>query len=212
MRNHWLLVFLFLTQLTGFMCTRDRSVDSNHLEILLIRILFNGPNYEGDSYEGILPATEYALWIEDQDGKCLTTLEITQTAVTVDSVHGSHVEHLAVWAEAAGVTYDLLAQTTDSGIPATFDGITAASRTIYQNPDTPVLLEKEWDLTDNHGLNIQSGIIYVFFEAANIVKYASDEVVTITSEHTAAQVNLNSQQTAPASTTQHILELTVTFQ
>ena len=83
---------------------------------------------------------------------------------------------------------------------------------LYQNPDTPVLLEKEWDLTDNHGLTIQSGIIYVCFEAANIIKYASDEVVTITSEQTATQVNLNSQQTAPASATQHILELTVTFQ
>ena len=61
MRNHWLIVFLFL-HLTGLMCTRDKSINPNQPDALLIQILFNGPNYEGDFYEGFLPATEYAVF------------------------------------------------------------------------------------------------------------------------------------------------------
>jgi hypothetical protein len=209
MKKFWIPVLSVLIAL-GTRCMRDRSVNSDHADDLLIHILLNGPNYEGDFYEGFLPPTEYALWVEDQEGHCLITLEITPTAVTVDSIHGSHIEHLPVWAEAAGMTYDLLAQTTESGIPAAFDGITAASPALYQNPDTPLLIEKAWDLT-KEGLKIKNDMIYICFEAANIIKYTSDETVTVVSEHTKSFVDLNGMQTVPAAATPHILELTVSF-
>ena len=171
-----ILMILSLLLLTT-MCSKD---DKESLSTI-VKIMFtlNGPVFQGDGYpEGTNVPTDFAVWVEDESGEFVKTLQVTPTAVTVDTAHGSHIEHLAVWSEAAGVTYADLAAETDDGVAPSYDGLTTASPNLMAGP-AEQSFTVSWDLTDANGDDVEPGQYICVIESANISKNTiagSDEV------------------------------------
>ncbi|MBN2102941.1 hypothetical protein JW835_02770 [bacterium] len=141
---------------------------------------FNGPRYEGDYYPPTLQVTsDYAIWIENDAGEFIKTLQITPVAVTVDSAQGSHIEHLPSWLEASGTTYEDLEQETDDGVAPSFDGLTASSPYFADNTDIKTMTVY-WDRKDAEGQTVLPGIYYCVLESANIIKAGDSASGTVT--------------------------------
>jgi len=205
------LLLLSLAVICSLMCSKDEEVTGwSNISKVLIAIQFNGPDYTGDYYSGYLPATDYAVWIENRDREYVRTVEITPTAVSV-SENGSHMEHLPAWAAASGLTYAQLEQTTEGGIAPEFDGLTGASPQFWASPDTVITLSCEWNITNANGERVGEDDYYICFEAANITKMAVDSLDIINAENTYASINGESQSVTPADPTTHILSITGSF-
>ena len=176
-----LSLLMGLIVLTSIMCTKDKDTD-NEKVFTSVQILLNliGPKYQGTYYPDFLEVTtDYAIWIEDANREYVKTLQITPVAVTVDSAHGSHIEHLPGWSEAAGITYADLENETDDGVAPSFDGITGASP--FFAPDAvEITISVIWDLTDAEEQPVGPGVFYACAEAANIIKDGDSEAETVT--------------------------------
>ena len=163
-----ILMMLSLLVLTTTLCSKD---DKESLSTI-VKIMFtlNGPVFQGNGYpDGTNVPTDFAVWIEDENGDFVKTLQITPTAVTVDSAHGSHIEHLAVWSEAAGVTYADLQAEIEDGLAPSYDGLTTASPNLMAGP-VEQSFTVEWDLTDADGDDVEPGQYVCVVESANISK------------------------------------------
>lgn len=208
--KRFILLLLTIFTISSMMCTEEKeSSPWNNISKILVSIQFNGPDYEGDFYNGSLPATDYAVWIENRDREYVRTVQITPTAVSVGE-NGSHVEHLPAWAAASGTTYEQLEQSTESGVAPEFDGLTGASPRLWTNPDTLLTLSCEWDITDQNGNRVTADDYYICFESANIIKY-QDGVDVINAENTNAKINGSLKTVSPAAPTEHILSITGSF-
>lgn len=159
-------------------------------ESLTIAPTFSGPLYKGNFYKGYLPATGFALWIEDAQGGFVKTLHVSKGMVEV-GLFGAHTNHLPIWEAKSGVVIDT--SVTDKSlafIPEEFDGITSASPSFGTAlPDTT--LSFSWDFTDASGSAVAPGTYTFHFEAGNITKDSVESgtpPVTVFSETTAGTV------------------------
>ena len=171
------LILMLSVVLLTTLCSKDDDEPAN--QVVQIEFTLNGPlGVVAEVYgDAVTVPTDYAVWIEDAQGNFVKTLRVTETAVTVDSAHGSHIEHLAGWAEAAGLTYAELQQETASGVPASLDALTGASPNLMVEPFEETITV-EWDKKDANGNAIESGIYACFVESANLYKhYVGEEVV-----------------------------------
>jgi len=178
---------------------------------------FNGPRYQGDYYSAILQVTnDYAVWIENESGEYIKTLEITPSAVTVDSDHGSsHLEHLSSWCEASGTTYEDLEEETADGVAPSFDGLTAASP--YFADDTDIkTMTVYWDRKNQEGQTVLPGIYFCVIESANLIKEGDSESETVTrfeinSETLRMRMDLANQTVDVDPSTEHLLSMEALF-
>ncbi|MFC1569810.1 DUF2271 domain-containing protein [bacterium] len=215
--KRFFILFFSLVILTTTMCNKDNSVNNNTLyQTVQILLKLKGPAYQGTYYPDYLQiTTDYAIWIEDAERTFVKTLQITPVAVTVDSAHGSHIEHLPVWSEASGLSYEDLELETDDGIAPSFDGITSASP-FFAVGEVEQTLTVNWDLTDANGQDIESGIYYCCAEAANIIKDGDFDVGTetnfeINSETISVQLNLTNGTSNADPATDNLTGIEATF-
>ncbi|MBN1779493.1 hypothetical protein JW948_00015 [bacterium] len=169
-------IILLCTLILFFtMCSRDKGVNNDGYRSVTIHLKIKGPAYQGDFYAAFLQVTtDYAVWIEDEDGHYVQTLQITPVAVTVDSAHGSHIEHLPAWSLSSGLTYADLELETEDGIPPSFDGLTSASPYFAAGADEQILTIT-WDIK-----NTEPGLYTCYVEASNIIKEGDSEAGTVT--------------------------------
>ncbi|MBN1895716.1 DUF2271 domain-containing protein [bacterium] len=188
------------------MCDRSKSVleTGASFSSLDIALKFKGPVYQGTFYN-VSVNTDYVIWIENAARQYVKTLRITPTAVTVGT-HGSHVEHLPAWMAKSGVTYAGLSGLTTDGIPAPFDAMTSASPVF--DGDTVITATVNWDMKDQDGKPVNTGVYYCCAEAANLIKN-TDNDTQIIAENTAASIDLESGAVTAASPTAHILEIAI---
>lgn len=180
-----LSVFLLTT-----LCSKDDDEPAN--QVVQIVFTLDGPQgVVSEVYsEGITVPTDYAVWIEDAQGNFVKTLHVTETVVTVSPSQGSHLEHLASWAAAAGLTYEELQKETEDGIPASLDGLTGATPNLMVEPFEETITV-EWDKKDANGNAIDSGIYACFVESANLHKYYVGDDVVVDIIAGVAQMNIN---------------------
>lgn len=164
-----------LTKCEHAVCGGADTLDS----ALTIQMRIDGPVYTGNAYsvaEGVLPPTDYVLWIEDAARKVIRTLRVTRDLVTIQN-GASRLFHTPIWAEATRQTDSTLRASLGSnaaGTPTAYDGITAASVAInnaavgdiYGVDDTTIVIS--WDLRDSAGTQVPVGEYYFCAEVANI--------------------------------------------
>jgi hypothetical protein len=189
------------------MCDRSKSIMETGAPFssLDIALKFKGPVYQGTFYN-VSVNTDYVIWIENAARQYIRTLRITPTAVTVGT-HGSHVEHLPAWMAKSGVTYAGLSALTTDGVPAPFDAMTSASPVF--DGDTVIVATVNWDLKDQDGKPVSTGLYHCCAEAANLIKNTADDT-QIVAENTSASIDLKTGTVNAASPTAHILEIAVT--
>lgn len=191
--------------------------DKGELVYTQVQIMLKatGPRFEGNAYPPTLQVTsDYAIWLEDADRSYIKTLEISPVAVTVDSAHGSHIEHLPTWAAAAGFTYADLEAETEDGVAPSFDGITGASP-YFESDTSEKDITTTWDFTDAADQALEAGIYYCCAEVANIIKEA-DSLGTVTrfeikSETLAMQINTSDGTFTTEEPTANLKDMTATF-
>lgn len=210
-----LILLTGIVLLFACMCSKDNK-EYQVIQSIIISILCTGPGYEGTYYPDNLQVTsDYAIWIEDADHNYIKTLKITPVAVTVDSAHGSHIEHLPGWMETSGLTYSDLAAETANGIAPSFDGRTGASPYFESNTDEQTLTAV-WDLSDANGDLVTGTTYYGVVEVANIIKdgdmgSGATERFEVHSETLSTSIDLNTQTGSCNDFTEHIQEISVEF-
>ena len=174
---------------------------------LAIQLRINGPVYQGSFYKGFLPATDYAVWIEDEHGNYVETLAISESVVTVGEY--SHVEHLPTWQQASGVTYEALQGETADGVAPSFDAVTSAS-VRFTGDVAEQTLTCVWPVFDVDVPLVEPGLYNYCAEVANITK---DEAAgyRINAETTRGTVDVEHHTAQPAAPTSHILSLSASF-
>ena len=197
----------------GLGCSDDDGDGSTQKKVL-VSLTFNGPVYEGNWYSGYLPATDHAIWIEDENNSFVTTLQLNESIVKVGE-HGAHLEHVPAWTAASGESDDSLSQRVDTAngvdIPLDYDGITAASVLFEGAPPPDTTIEATWDLTDYTGAEVAAGTYRFCAEVANIQK---DSAATnpppeyVISETCCGTVEVEDGPVTDASPTQSISSLT----
>lgn len=202
-------IFLSVLILSGTGCEKDKGVKPKPtISSVIVKLRFSGPRYAGTFYTGYLPATDYAVWIEDAGFDYLKTLGISQSVVSVGKY--PHLGHLPSWQAKSGITYEDLKAETESGVAPSFDAVSSAS-VYFQRDITDTTLVFEWDLKDSDGNRVLEGVFYFCAEVANITK---DEATTyqVNSETTSGSMDLKEKSTTQADPTQHILELSAEYQ
>ena len=170
---------------------------------VVVTLHFSGPRYVGSFYQGYLPATDYAVWVEDGEGKYIKTLGISRSVVSVGKY--PHVDHLPTWKAKSGVTYEQLQAETQEGVAPSFDAVSQAS-VLFGEDLVDTTLTFEWDLRDSQGNRVSEGTYYFCAEVANIAKDRADACEVI-HEATCGRLDLEAQTAFPAEPTEHILEL-----
>jgi hypothetical protein len=190
------------------MCSKDKTKKGAGVKSVRVEVRLNGPAYQGSFYQGYLPATDCAVWVEDASHKYVRTLKITAEVVTVGQY--SHVSHLPAWAASSGVTFEQLRQETGGldGVSPVYDAMTQASP--LATADSVKTLSCAWNLTDRTGKKVQPGVYYILAEASNITK-GDDAVVTIQAEHASTRIDWASGISGTASLTAHIIGMQVQF-
>lgn len=210
-------ILMGLLILTTLMCSKDKEENRDRVYTSVqILLKATGPRFEGNAYPSQVQVTsDYAVWAEDADHTFIKTLEITPVAVTVDSTHGAHIDHLPSWAAAAGLTYADLEEETEDGLAPSFDGITGASP-YFASDTSEQTIAVNWDLTDAAGQSLEPGVYYCCAEVANIVKDADTTgAVTrfeIKSETLAMQINSAAGTFITEEPTENLKEMTAVFQ
>ena len=120
-RSFVILMFIIV----GIGMVYSLSNSGGNIKSVVIELYFNGPLYQGSFYQGSLPATDYAIWIEDADRNYVETLVVSPSIVSVGQY--SHVEHLPSWQKASGVTYEALQKEITEGVAPSFDAVTSAN-------------------------------------------------------------------------------------
>jgi hypothetical protein len=187
-------------------CKKDKEPTS--FDQVTITLIASGPAYEGDFYQGYLPNTDFAIWIEDENHNYIKTLLLDTTIVQVGE-HGAHSEHLPEWQRITGLSNDSLAllPLDDKNIPVEFDGITGASMHL-NSPDIVDTIQVVWDLTDAKNEVLEKGVYYFCAEVANIEKYTDNPAeVLINNEFTRGSIDLNKYSNEEAVGTLNIIEL-----
>lgn len=184
-------------------------------EALTIAPNFSGPLFKGNYYSGYLPATGFALWVEDAQGSFVKTLHVSKGMVEV-GLYGAHTNHLPIWEAKSGVVIDTsVSDKSLAFIPEEFDGITSASPSFGTTlPDTT--LSFSWDFTDANGAAVIPGTYTFHFEAGNIEKDSVESgtpPVTVFSETSAGTVvyGVNSSTVTAGTATTFIGSLTGTL-
>ena len=170
---------------------------------VVVTLRFSGPRYVGGFYKDYLPATDYAVWVEDGEGEYIKTLGISQSVVSVGKY--PHVDHLPTWKAKSGVTYEQLQAETQEGIAPSFDAVSRAS-VLFREDMVDTTLTFEWDLKDARDQAVPEGTYYFCAEVANIAK---DRAVSyeVIHEATRGKLDLKARTASPAEPTEHILEL-----
>lgn len=158
------LILMFCLQLSA-------DSKSGNDQLLEISLTFKGPVYQGDYYSGYLPATDWVIWIEDDQHRYIKTLYVSKGVVTVGE-YGAHEHHLGTWKEHAQIDINGTAPKGSEFIPELFDGITAASVYFTSGNDTTITVT--WDFTDSDGKTVPQGTYYFCAEVAGIEKNKSN--------------------------------------
>lgn len=200
-------------------CGEDTDQE-NGCARLRVSLTFSGPVYEGSFYNGYLPATDHAIWIQDADGRYVTTLLLNESIVEMGT-HGAHLSHVPTWTAVRGETDSALAARMDSTtrMPPEYDAVTGASVTFYNQAkgDTDKVrdttLVAEWDFADYTGATVEPGTYAFCAEVANIHKDSVDGVAfppdSIMAESCCGSVVVDGGPVTDASpTTAHIGALT----
>ncbi|MBD3243800.1 MAG: hypothetical protein GF331_24625 [Chitinivibrionales bacterium] len=201
-------------------CTDDVEDSPEGSPRLRVSLTYSGPVYEGTFYNGFLPPTDHAIWIQDADGRYVTTLLLNESIVTVGQ-HGAHLSHVPTWTAVRGETDSALEARMDTvtRMPPEYDAVTGASVTFYNEPkgDTDQVrdttLTVEWDFTDYTGAAVAPGTYQFCAEVANIHKDSVPGVAfppdSIIAESCCGSVIVDGGPVTDASpTTAHIQALT----
>lgn len=172
-------------------------------QAVVVTLRFSGPRYEGSFYKGYLPATDYAVWVEDGERRYIRTLGISRSVVSVGKY--PHLDHLPTWKAKSGVTYEDLKEETSEGVAPSFDAVSRAS-VLFGEDMADTTLTFEWDLRDSEGNRVPEGTYYFCAEVANISKDTA-ESYEIIHEVTCGKLDTKSRTVASAEPTEHILEL-----
>ncbi|NQT25368.1 DUF2271 domain-containing protein [candidate division KSB1 bacterium] len=214
--KRFLVLLLGLIILTSTMCSKDKD-ENEKLIINAVQVLLKatGPRFEGNGYPASLQVTsDYVIWVEDADRNYIKTLEVTPVAVTVDTAHGSHIEHLPNWAAAAGLSYADLETETEDGVAPSFDGLTGASP-YFESDTSEQTITVDWNLIDAAGQSLEAGVYYCCAEVANFIKEVDGEgVITrfeIKSETLAMQINSSTGTYATETPTANLKDMTAAF-
>jgi len=164
---------------------------------VVVTLRFSGPRYEGSFYKGYLPATDYAVWVEDGERRYIRTLGISRSVVSVGE--HPHLDHLPKWKAKSGLTYEDLKEETSEGVAPSFDAVSRAS-VLFGEDLADTTLTFEWDLRD------LEGVYYFCAEVANISKDTAESYEVI-HEATCGKLDTRSRTVVPAEPTEHILEL-----
>lgn len=203
MRKNILLLSIIVLTLA---CKKDKTIIP--FDQVTIKLIVSGPAYEGDFYQGYLPKTDLAIWIEDENHNYIKTLLIDTTIVRI-AEHGAHTEHLPEWQKITGFTNDSLGQMPldEKDIPLELDAVTSASLSL-NNSGSIDTIQVIWDLTNAMNEEMENGEYYYCAEVANIIKYAANpEEVLINSDFTRGTINLDTYIIEPAEQTNNIIEL-----
>lgn len=204
-RGLWLTPVLVLALHTAG-CEGKGSTDTGFaITSVAVALRFSGPRYEGSFYQGYLPGTHFAVWVEEAEHTYLQTLGISQSVISVGDY--SHLDHLPTWQKRSGTTYEAFRAETQSGVAPSFDAVSRAS--VYFDADgEDTTLTFVWDLKDRGGDPVPEGAYRSNAEVANTIKDQAD-AYEVSSEAASVVMELAEDGRATAPPTQHILELSV---
>jgi hypothetical protein len=202
----WVYFLVIVSQTIFFTCSPSNPYLPSKRIAAVFTAKISGPLYEGTFYKGYLPATDFAVWIEDEQGRFIKTIKISKGVVNVAHA-GIHAEHLPTWQKSSKVYSDLtVANDSLSYILPGFDGITSASLKLKANTDT--LFSLKWDFTDSAGIPVPEGVYRYCIETSNIRKNTALEVIVL-SESTSGTITTRKRSFTVATTTRNIKQFNV---
>ncbi len=182
-------------------------------ECLSIALRCDGPEYEGTYYTGYYPSTDWVIWIEDENGNFIKTINVSKGIVKIGK-YGASTHHVPTWETSGNIKIEgTVADDSLAYVPTEFDGLTAASTNLTYLADTTIIAT--WDLTDADGNDVPDGTYYFCTETANLIKNGTSPefvVPTIVSETTKGKVVTSSGKVTSALATEHIINFSAVLQ
>jgi len=177
--------------------------------VALIQAQISGPVYQGNFYKNGLVQTDYAAWIEDENGNYIKTLRVSKGAVFIAKT-GIHAEHLPTWKKVAGIQCTTKVAHDSLGyFLKGYDAISSASLKLSATKDT--MLTLKWDFTDSTGKALPEGTYKFCIETASIRKDSATATapskVIINAEHTSGVIVSRKEHAIAATATLNIKSL-----